>query len=224
MSRVFLRRPGRAGLPLLVLVGALTAAPSATAAPCSFRLELQGGAALLDRNLQRYDLDAQSGDARALRACAELAGWSLGARLGRFHTRHELVRGGVGLAPVSADVAWSIREISVGRNLLSLGGFAIDLGAGAGRVRLAHEPNRVAIEVAPGTSTVVELAPVDESIYSVGLGAHQRVAGPISLELAADRYFLRLSTAERVGSELVERRVDGGITSARVGVGLEIHP
>lgn len=200
---------------LAIVAGAAIAAASPGLAAADGRwisLGALAGATRPDPALADYQWDVRPQGAWGAQALIGAGRLAAGVRAWRNGTSQRI---GSGVDPVA------VRETSlelVGRaRLAERFGVGASLVAGAGRLHLGFDPDRVAIPAEGGGSAgEASLAPIDEWMASAGVALARPIAARWTLGLEIDHRRFALDTAHREGGAIESARTSFGEWSMRL--------
>jgi hypothetical protein len=189
-----------------------TATNAAAAGGRWISLGMLGGSTRPDPALADYQWDVRPRGAWGAQALIGGDRFATGLRAWRSGTTQRI---GAGIDPVS------VRETSVelvGRaHLAERFGIGASLVAGAGRLHLGFDPDRVAIPLEGGGSAgEASLAPIDEWMASAGMALARPIAERWALGLEIDHRRFALDTAHREGDAIESARTSFGEWSVRL--------
>jgi hypothetical protein len=206
------------------LAGVALLAPSALCAAPGFSgpwnsLHVFGGATHPDPRLAGYHWDV---GARPVFG-AELAfGWD---RLG-IGARYVSARNEQGvsnpLVSYAVEVETRTLEVIAPVRLLDLGGLRISGCAGAGRLHLSYEPDRIVVPAGDGEPLRIDLASVDTWTGSLGGALRHAIVGPMEVGISARHRWFELDTAHRAGEEIVYEKESFGQWEIQLEAGWRI--
>lgn len=203
----------------IVAAFAMTRPAAACAGDRWIALGALGGTTLPDAALADYRWDARPQGAFGAQALIGIGRFAAGLRAWRTGNTQTI---GDGVDPVAVRET-SVELVGRARIVERLG---IDAGivAGAGRLHIAFDPDRVSM---PSGGSTVEIAfsPVNEWVASAGLVMTRPIAQRWTLGLEFDHRRFALDTAHREGDAIEYARTSFGEWSARLEIAhrLRLH-
>jgi hypothetical protein len=185
-----------------------------------FSLGLITGTTQFDAGLADYQWDVTPRLGLGARALVGRGRLATGLRLWRASSTQAI--GDLGRAPDVHATSWEL--VGEGR-LAEVLGTQVLATAGAGRLRLGYDPDRITIQP-PGAPSpiVVDLVPVATWIGGGGLALRRAVAPAWTVGLGLDARVFTIDTAHRAGDEIVYARESFGDWSARCELAWRVGP
>lgn len=162
-----------------------------------------GGVLVPDPDLADFRRDVRPSSAWGLEARTGRGPWALGLRALTGSSAQDLGPIGAGGTNVAVDARTSRYELVARRHVTSFAGQALSFAASGGRARVAFDPGTVAVDDGAGGAIPVELAPVTNWTWGVGLALERALAPAWSAGLEADVATSRMDTAHRAGDAIV---------------------
>ena len=176
-----------------------------------FSLGLLTGTTQFDAGLADYQWNVTPRMGWGARALVGRGRFATGLRLWRASSTQAI--GDLGRAPDVHATSWEL--VGEGR-LAEVLGTQVLATAGAGRLRLGYDPDRITIQPpGPVSPIVVDLAPVETWIGGGGLALRRVVAPAWTVGLGLDARVFTIDTAHRAGDSIVYTRESFGDWSAR---------
>lgn len=172
---------------------------------------LVAGTTQFDAGLADYQWDTTPRVGWGVLALVGRGRLACGLRAWRASTTQSI--GDLGEAPAVHATSWEL--VGEGR-LAEVMGIRVLATAGAGRLHLGYEPDRITIQP-PGAPSpiVVDLAPVGTWIAGGGLMLRRAVVPAWTVGIGFDARVFSIDTAHRAGDEIVVGRETFGDWSAR---------
>lgn len=179
-----------------------------------FSLGLLTGTTQFDAGLADYQWDVTPRLGWGARALVGRGRFATGLRLWRASSTQSI--GDLGTAPDVHATSWEL--VGEGR-LAEVLGTQVLVTAGAGRLRLGYDPDRITIQPpGPASPIVVGLKPVETWIGGGGLALRRAVVPDWTVGLGLDARAFTIDTAHRAGDAIVYARESFGDWSARCEV------
>ncbi|MGH7731090.1 MAG: hypothetical protein ACRENJ_07555 [Candidatus Eiseniibacteriota bacterium] len=181
-------------------------------------IALLAGSTQFDAGLADYQWDTSPRFAWGVRALVGRGRFAGGLRVWRAVSVQSI--GDLGEAPEVRATSWEL--VGEGR-LAEVRGTRVLATAGAGRLHLGYEPDRITIQP-PGAPSpiVVDLAPVGAWIGGAGLALRREVVAGWTAGLGVEARVFSIDTAHRAGNVIVNTRETFGDWSARFELARQI--
>jgi hypothetical protein len=172
---------------------------------------LLAGSTQFDAGLADYHWDITPRPGWGLRALAGRRRLAAGLRVWRASSSQSI--GDLGPAPHVRATSWEL--IGEGR-LAERWGTQVLATAGAGRLRIGYDPDRITLQPpGPVSPIVVAMAPVGAWIWGGGFALRREVTAGWTMGLGVDARVFAIDTAHRAGGAIVVARESFGDWSAR---------
>jgi hypothetical protein len=176
-----------------------------------FSVGLLTGSTQFDAGLADYQWDTTPRMGWGVKAVVGRGRLATGIRVWRTSSSQAI--GDLGAPPALHATSWE--WIGEGR-VAEVLGTEVLVTAGAGRLHLGYDPDRVTIQPPGPVSPIeVELAPVGSWSGGGGLALRRQVAARWTVGLGVDARVWAIDTAHRAGSEIAYARESFGDWSAR---------